>query len=214
MLWLTLKFYNQYTLLINKLNSDAQKNSVNVLQAQYKAEVKQKQITLLQAENQLKTLEFESAKIQGIVILIVSTSALIIILLAVSRYYSRKEQIKLRVHNKEIRASEKQLMLLSIAFKNTSDAVWIANKNFEIEAVNNAYVTHTHKHKSAVIGQKVTFAQINGQPADFSEKLRNKAMTNDTWLGELYDQKSTGEIYCLELEIEAIKPATRRSTRL
>ena len=30
-------------------------------------------------------------------------------------------------------------------------------------------------------------------------------MTNDTWLGELYDQKSTGEIYCLELEIEAIK---------
>ena len=202
---LALKFYNQYTLLINKLNSDAQKNSVNVLQAQYKAEVKQKQITLLQAENQLKTLEFESAKIQGIVILIASTSALIIILLAVSRYYSRKEQIKLRVHNKEIRASEKQLMLLSIAFKNTSDAVWIANKNFEIEAVNNAYVTHTHKHKSAVIGQKVTFAQINGQPADFSEKLRNKAMTNDTWLGELYDQKSTGEIYCLELEIEAIK---------
>ena len=202
---LALKFYDQYTLLINKLNSDAQKNSVNVLQAQYKAEVKQKQITLLQAENQLNTLEFESAKSQGIVVLIVSTSALIIILLIVSRYYSRKEQIKLRVHNKEISASEKQLMLLSIAFKNTSDAVWITNKDFEIEAVNNAYVTHTHKHKSAVIGQKVTFAQINGQPADFSEKLRNQAMINDTWLGELYDQKSTGEIYCLELEIEAIK---------
>ncbi len=202
---LALKFYDQYTLLINKLNSDAQKNSVNVLQAQYKAEVKQKQITLLQAENQLNTLEIESAKSQGIVVLVVSSSALIIILLVVSRYYSRKEQIKLTAHNKKISASEKQLMLLSIAFKNTSDAVWITNKDFEIEAVNNAYVTHTHKHKSAVIGQKVTFAQINGQSADFSEKLRNLAMINDTWLGELYDRKSTGEIYCLELEIEAIK---------
>jgi diguanylate cyclase (GGDEF)-like protein/PAS domain S-box-containing protein len=200
-----LNYYDQYTLLINKLNSDAQQNSVNVLHAQYKAEVKQKQITLLQAENQLNTLELESTKTQGIIFLVVSTSVLIIILLVVSRYYSRKEQIKLRLHNKEISASAKQLMLLSIAFKNTSDAVWITNKNFEIEAVNNAYVTHTHKNKSAVIGQKVTFAQINGQPADFSEKLRLQAMNNDTWLGELYDQKSTGEIYCLELEIEAIK---------
>ena len=200
-----LKFYDQYTLLINKLNSDAQQNSVNVLHAQYKAEVKQKQITLLQAENQLNTLELESAKNQSTVVVIISASALIIILLAVSRYYSRKEQLKLRVHNKEIRANEKQLMLLSIAFKNTSDAVWITNRDFEIEAVNNAYVTHTHKHKSAVIGKKVTFAQINGQPADFSEKLRTQAMLNDTWLGELYDQKSSGEVYCLELEIEAIK---------
>jgi diguanylate cyclase (GGDEF)-like protein/PAS domain S-box-containing protein len=200
-----LKFYDQYTLLINKLNNDAQQNSVNVLHAQYKAEVKQKQITLLQAKNQLSTLELESAKTQSIIIVVVSTSALIIILLVVGRYYSRKEQMKLIIHNKEISASEKQLMLLSIAFKNTSDAVWITNKDFEIEAVNNAYVTHTHKHKSAVIGEKVTFAQINGQPANFAEKLRSHAMANDTWLGELYDKKSSGEVYCLELEIEAIR---------
>ena len=200
-----LNFYDQYTLLINKLNSDAQQNSVNILHAKYKTEVKQKQITLLQAKNQLNTLELESAKGQSTIVIIVSTLALMIILLAVSRYYSRKEQLKLSVYNKEISAREKQLMLLSIAFKNTSDAVWITNKDFEIEAVNNAYVTHTHKHKSAVIGQKVTFAQINGQPADFSEKLRTQAMLNDTWLGELYDQRSSGEVYCLELEIEAIK---------
>jgi diguanylate cyclase (GGDEF)-like protein/PAS domain S-box-containing protein len=197
-------FYEKHILLINKLNDEAQQKSIRVLQNQYKAEVKQKKINLLQAENQLQTLELQSAKSQSVVTIVISLFSLIILLLTVNRHYIRKERVRLTRHNNEIRANEEQLMLLSIAFKNTADAVWITNKDFEIEVVNNAYVTHTHKHKSEVIGQKVVFAEINGQPADLSEKLRAQAMVHGSWLGELFDQKSTGEIYSLELEIEAI----------
>jgi diguanylate cyclase (GGDEF)-like protein/PAS domain S-box-containing protein len=197
-------FYEKHTLLINKINDEAQQKSIRVLQNQYKAEVKQKKINLLQAENQLQTLELQSAKSQSIVTIVISLFSLVILLLTVNRHYIRKEKVRLTRHNNEIRTNEEQLALLSIAFKNTADAVWITNKDFEIEVVNNAYVTHTHNHKSEVIGQKVVFAEINGQPADLSEKLRAQAMIHGSWLGELFDQKSTGEIYSLELEIEAI----------
>jgi diguanylate cyclase (GGDEF)-like protein/PAS domain S-box-containing protein len=198
-------FYEKHTLLINKLNDDARQKSVDVLQNQYKAEVRQRKINLLQAENQLKTVELMAVKNQGLVTIVISIFALVILLLTVNHYHIRKEKVRLTRHNKAIRANEKQLMLLSIAFKNTADAVWITNKDFEIEVVNNAYVTHTHKHKSEVIGQKVVFAETHDQPANLSEKLRTLAMINGSWLGELYDQKSTGEVYCIELEIEAIK---------
>jgi tetratricopeptide (TPR) repeat protein len=167
-----LNFYEKHTLFINKLNGEAQQKSIRVLQNQYRAEVKQKKINLLQAENQLQTLELQSAISQSIVTIVISLFSLVILLLTVNRHYIQKEKVRLTRHNNEIRANEEQLALLSIAFRNTADAVWISNKDFEIEVVKNAYVTHTHKHKSEVIGQKVVFAEINGQPTDLSEKLR------------------------------------------
>jgi len=202
-------YYQKHISLINTLNDAARKKSVNILQAQYKAEVKQKKINLLEAESKLKTLELKSIKNHGLVTIVISIFAIVIILLTVNRYYIRKEKLRLTRHNKEIKAHEKQLMLMSIAFKNTSDAMWITNEHFEIEVVNNAYVTHTHKHKSEVLGQKITFPQTNGQEKGFSEKIRMQTMINGTWLGELYDQKSTGEIYCIELEVEAIENANK-----
>jgi len=201
----TYLYYEQSVTLTRILNEQAQRHSVSLLQTQYQSENKQKQINLLQAKNTLNALKVRSVQSQRFVIIILAISALVILFLVVSRFYSKKEQQRLAAYNEEIKANEKQLMLLSNAFKNTSDAVWITNKNFEIEVVNNAYVALTRKGKSDVIGQKVTFSQINDQEADFSEELRIQAMVNGTWQGELYDQKSTGETYSLDLDIEAIK---------
>jgi diguanylate cyclase (GGDEF)-like protein/PAS domain S-box-containing protein len=197
--------YNEkFYLLMTKLNNDAQQDSVTKLQALYKTKADKKKITLLKAENTLNHLKIDAAYKQRIIIITLSISILIILFLAFSRYYSRKAELHLQQHNAEIKANEKQLLLLSLAFKNTSDAVWITNENFVIEAVNNAYVTHTHKNKHSVIGKKVGFAEINGQQANFAEKLKTQAMVNGAWHGEIYDKKSSGEIYPLELEIEAI----------
>ncbi|MBA6255640.1 MULTISPECIES: tetratricopeptide repeat protein [unclassified Colwellia] len=130
-------FYEKQTLLINKLNDDARQKSVDVLQNQYKAEVRQRRINLLQAENQLKTVELMAVKNQGLVTIVISIFALVILLLTVN-HHIRKEKMRLTRHNKTIRANKKQLILLSIAFKNTANAVWISNKDFEIAVVNNA----------------------------------------------------------------------------
>jgi diguanylate cyclase (GGDEF)-like protein/PAS domain S-box-containing protein len=201
----TYSFYERSVQLTTKLNKEAQQSSVHQLQAQYEAENKQKQIDLLQTKNEFNGLQIQSVKNQRFIIIALSISTLIILLLAVSRYYNKKEQKRLALYTEEIKVNEKQLMLLSNAFKNTSDAVWITNKDFEIEVINDAYLKHTRKSKSDVVGQKVTFAQINGQGTDFSEKVRIQALVNGTWHGELYDQKSTGETYSLELDIEVIK---------
>jgi len=198
-------YYQQSAELQNQLNENAQKDSIKNLQLQYEADNKQKEIDLLQAENKLNILKMHSARSRNFIIIALALSAFIIILLAVSRSYSKKEQQRLALYNKEIKANEKQLMLLSNAFKNTSDGVWITNKDFEIEVINKAYITQTLKNEQDVIGQKVSFAPINGQDSNFAEKLRTQAMINGNWLGELYDERSTGDAYSLELEIEAIK---------
>jgi hypothetical protein len=105
-----------------------------VLQNQYKAEVRQRRINLLQAENQLKTVELIAVKNQGLVTIVISIFALVILLLTVN-HHIRKEKMRLTRHNKTIRANKKQLILLSIAFKNIANAVWISNKDFEIAVV-------------------------------------------------------------------------------
>jgi diguanylate cyclase (GGDEF)-like protein/PAS domain S-box-containing protein len=191
-------------MLQNKINDEAQKMSIDVLQEKYELENKQKQIDLLEAQNKLNSFAIASSHHQRKLILFFSILIIIIVLLAVSRFYSRRESAKLKLHNIEIEENEKQLMLLSNAFKNTSDAVWITNANFAIEVVNQAYANQTLREKEPMLGCKVTFAAVNGQHEDYAQKIRLYAEKNGIWKGELYDQKASGKIYPLELEVLAI----------
>jgi diguanylate cyclase (GGDEF)-like protein/PAS domain S-box-containing protein len=197
-------YANKHMLLKSEINNEAQKRSISVLQKKHEVQKKQKHIDLLEAENKLNSLTIESAEHQRTLIIFFSISIVIIVFLAVSRYYSRRESAKLKQHNIEIKENEKQLLLLSNAFKNISDAVWITNKNFEIEVVNQAYANLTQRKKSAMVTRQVTFAAVNGQQENHAQKIRLYAEKNGTWKGELYDQKSSGEIYPLELEVLAI----------
>ncbi|MFT5756177.1 MAG: diguanylate cyclase (GGDEF)-like protein/PAS domain S-box-containing protein [Alteromonadaceae bacterium] len=198
-------YTKKHEILQNKMNTEAQSISINNLQEKYETQKKQKHIDLLEAENKLNTLTIEASHHQRKLIIFFSILLIFIVFLAVSRFYSRRESVKLKQHNIEIKENEKQLLLLSNAFKNTADAVWITNQNFEIEVVNQAYAKQTQRKKSAMFGCKVTFAAVNDQQEDEAEKIRLYAEKNGTWKGELYDQKASGEIYPLELEVLAIK---------
>ncbi|WP_286269499.1 EAL domain-containing protein [Thalassotalea hakodatensis] len=200
-----LSYHQQYaTLSINNLRN-AQKASIIRLNEQFQADNKEKQIQLLQQETALHQSNTQQAEDQKRFLLILVISSAIIIILLISRRYSKKEAAKLQQMNSDIAANEKQLMLLSYAFKSTSDAVFITDNQFNIEAVNNAFVQITHKTMHQVIGKKVNFATINGQDKNLADNIMLQAKIADTWQGELYEQRSNNEIYPIELEVEAIK---------
>lgn len=199
------EYYEKFNVLTVDMLKSAQKTTVISLQEKYLAEKRNKQIALLEKEqkdNQNKIQDIES---QRQFILLISAFSIIILSLLTSRYYNRKESKKLKQLNDAISENEDRLHLLSHAFKRTSDAVWIANKDFELVAVNNAFVQHTHKTRTDVIGKKLRFASVNGQDEMLADRILLQAKVSDSWQGQLYDQRSDEEIYPLELEVDSIK---------
>lgn len=200
-----LEYFKQYNdRSIEKLNN-AQKSSIINLHAKYQAQSQQEKIQLLEQKNKLHKSEIAQTVNQKKIIILACVAVIILMLLLFSRFYTRKHTLRLQKHHDEIKESEKKLLLLSHAFSNTSDAVWITNADFEIEAVNNAYVQQTHKTKSEVIGKKVTFANVEGQDDNLANRIMLQAKIEDTWHGELFDKRSDDEIYPLELDVEVIK---------
>ena len=205
-----LALYKLYAEKNIALLKKAQKRSINNLNQKFKAESREKQISLLQKENQLHEVEISANKTYTAFVVLVGFSLMLTTLLAFTRYFNNKQSWRLKKHNEEIAKREKQLSLLSYAFKSTSDAVWITNENFEIEVVNNAYVQHTNFEKDAVVGKKVSFAQVEGQDEHLANRIMKQASVKNRWQGELYDRRSTGEVFPLELEVEAIKDSEEK----
>ncbi|MEW6992121.1 EAL domain-containing protein [Colwelliaceae bacterium 6441] len=197
-----LELYNERSI---EILNNAQKSSITVLHEKYQAQSRERKIQLLEQDNQLNTIEIIQAANQKRFILFSSICIIIMMLLLFSRHFKHKESVRLKKYNDEIKASEKELLLLSHAFSSTSDAVWITNEHFEIEAVNNAYVQQTHKTKLEVLGKKVTFAQVKGQDENLANRIMLQAKLAETWHGEIFDSRSDDEIYPLELDVEVIK---------
>lgn len=200
-----LEYFEQFNdRSIERLNN-AQKSSIINLHAKYQAQSQQEKILLLEQKNKLHASEIAQTINQKKIIILACIVVIIMMLLLFSRFYTRKHALRLQKHNDEIKENEKKLLLLSHAFSNTSDAVWITNADFEIEAVNNAYVQQTYKTKLEVIGKKVTFANVKGQDSNLANRIMLQAKIEDTWHGELFDKRSDDVIYPLELDVEVIK---------
>ncbi|NTS77094.1 EAL domain-containing protein [Catenovulum sp. SM1970] len=199
-----LEHFKQYHQINIELKQEAQSYSVNKLKAEYEADEQSKKIELLKAENQIKETKLTSEQTKQYFIMFVAFSATAFALLLFSRRYSLKEQKRLIQHNEEIASREQQLDLLSLAFKNTSDAVWITDGDFNIQVVNKSYCLLNKTREENVIGKKVKFAEVEGQDGELANRIKASADRDMRWRGELYDQSKSGRIYPLELEVEAI----------
>ncbi|MFD1618748.1 EAL domain-containing protein [Thalassotalea marina] len=199
-----LDYFQQFHALNEKMLKNAQKSTVLSLQEKFLAESKTKQIELLKKQQEIDQVRILEVEQQRQITLIASTAIIIILLLLISRYFTRKESKNLKQLNQTIIENESQLTLLSHAFRHTSDGVWIVNANFELVAVNNAFVQHTHKTRHQVIGKKLAFAAVNGQDEMLAERILLQTKLAGSWQGELFDQRSNDEIYPIELEVDAI----------
>jgi diguanylate cyclase (GGDEF)-like protein/PAS domain S-box-containing protein len=198
-----LAFYKEYHQIYSKLQASESRSAVTKLQQEFEVDSRKKEIALLKKENQLKVIELESTEAQKGYIVTYGGLALLVVLLLISRFYSYKESKRLKLHAGEIEAREKQLLLLSHAFRSTSDGVWITDPDFIIEVVNDSFLKLTERADS--VGRKMSFVHVMGQDQRLTEYVFTQIKSEGSWQGEAYDQRASGEIYPIEIKIESIK---------
>lgn len=199
----SLKYFNQHHKIYIDLLQEAQNESVNELMAQYESDFKESQIKLLQQQNTIKSNQAKASQHKAQLTIIISLASIVILILLVIGIYSYREQKRLKIYNQEIKAREKQLMLLSSAFRSTSDGVWITDENFIIQEVNEAFIAITGRVNA--IGKKMQFSNIKGQSKTFSDMVLSTLKNQGSWSGEVYDLNAEGKIYPIEIKIEAIR---------
>lgn len=198
-----LAYFQQYHEVYAELQKGDKNRAVASLQEEFEAESRKKEIEMLKQENQIKAIQVATANSDKDELIVYGIAGLLILLLIVSRYYSFLEAKRLQQHAKEIEAREKELLLLSIAFKSTSDAVWISDSEFRIEVVNASF--HRLTERMDPVGRKMIFAEVMGQDRKLTDSVRAQVREQGSWQGEAFDQKVSGEIYPIEIKIESIK---------
>ena len=195
--------YQNFHKLNIELLQEARNKSVTELQAKFDSDNRTKEIELLRQENKLKALEVDSINTQNLNLKLYGVGVFIILLLIISRYFMAHEAKRLKKYTNSIQDREKELLLLSNAFKGTSDGVWITDENFVIQVVNDAFVKLTGRVEP--VGRKMAFAKVEGQDQEMTEAVLQQIQKEGLWEGEVFDMNASGRIYPIEIKIQSIK---------
>lgn len=91
--------------------------------------------------------------------------------------------------------------LLHQAVNSTSDGIFIANDNYHIIYVNNAYLAFTGEEHRQVINSPLQFKQY---PKQFEENVKSSLVQANHWAGELDTLVASGRTSTINLRIDAI----------
>nr|WP_256489402.1 EAL domain-containing protein [Pleionea sp. CnH1-48] len=105
----------------------------------------------------------------------------------------------------DVKSTEEQLRLIATAFENTSDAIWIADKEYHIEFVNKSFYTITGFEAKEVIGRRLRLLSSNDEPEEMEERIRAELIQFGQWQGEILERRKNGELYPAELSIDCIR---------
>jgi diguanylate cyclase (GGDEF)-like protein/PAS domain S-box-containing protein len=108
--------------------------------------------------------------------------------------------------------TERTSRTITHAFQNTSDGVWVADANFCVQIINNAFCSITQLQKDEVINKVIAFPNIKGQGDDFVEMLQRELSRATSWCGEVWLTRGD-EIYPIELRVNKIQNAEDCSTQ-
>jgi NNP family nitrate/nitrite transporter-like MFS transporter len=87
----------------------------------------------------------------------------------------------------------------------TSQAVLITNKLGYIVAVNQAFTAVTGYTPEMAVGQKSSILQSGRHNQAFYASMWKQLLEQDTWVGQISNKKSNGDIYLEHLTIHAVK---------
>jgi diguanylate cyclase (GGDEF)-like protein/PAS domain S-box-containing protein len=104
-----------------------------------------------------------------------------------------------------IKLRNEQLSLTSKLFENTSECVWLLDQNFKYLAVNEGFCKITGVNKQDIIGTRIRAAEIkNKQSKSFITGIFSSIEQSGRWSGEMWDQRTNGEVYPVEIVIDRI----------
>ncbi|WP_251358694.1 EAL domain-containing protein [Kangiella sp. TOML190] len=105
----------------------------------------------------------------------------------------------------DLKDAEQQLNVIVKSFENISDAVWILDDNLTYIVVNKAFESITGYVAEEVIGAPMHENAIHGMTDDFYQQIMQTLAAKGSWQGELEAVKSNGDIYPIEINVDAIR---------
>ncbi len=110
------------------------------------------------------------------------------------------------LHNiDQIKRTKERLRLIATSFENTFDGVWISDANKRILSVNKAYCSIRLVSEEDILGERVSLAFVKGQDDKLENMMWDVLDKLGHWQAEMWDVRSTGEAYPMEISIDAVK---------
>lgn len=101
-----------------------------------------------------------------------------------------------------LKQTEERLQLFARCLENISDAVVICDTAFTILEVNPSFSTITGKTREQVLNKKF---ELSLYPSRFMLEIKKHLHSQGSWVGEISEQKPSGEVYQAELTFDLIK---------
>lgn len=102
---------------------------------------------------------------------------------------------------------QKKLQLSDIVFENTTEGIIITNEKGEIISVNNAFTEITGYSFEEIKYQNPKVLKSGKHDSDFYRNLWQELKKNNSWKGEIWNRKKSGEIYPEWLNLSIVKDA-------
>ncbi|MCF6455968.1 EAL domain-containing protein [Pseudoalteromonas sp. MMG024] len=100
---------------------------------------------------------------------------------------------------------EKQLRLTSTVFRTANEAVMICDKNYRIQAVNEAFTEITGYNSDEVLNRTPDILSSDLQTEPFYANMQHQLDENNQWQGEICNRRKNGELYYEWLSITALR---------
>ncbi|SFD02659.1 EAL domain-containing protein [Pseudoalteromonas denitrificans] len=103
-----------------------------------------------------------------------------------------------------VQPKQKQDTLTLALLKQTKEAIWIANHDFEIKQVNKIFTQITGFDEQEVINKNPTIYSSKGRNKKLEQLIQQELVDNEYWSGEVWSCRKNGEEYSLDLSITKV----------
>lgn len=107
-------------------------------------------------------------------------------------------------------AAEQDLRLFKKVFESIAEAIVVTELDGTIIDINDAYVAITGFSREEVIGRNPRIASSGRHDARFYQEMWREIREQGNWAGEIWDRRSSGEVYPKLLSISTVYDDARR----
>ncbi|MBB1478516.1 MULTISPECIES: EAL domain-containing protein [unclassified Pseudoalteromonas] len=102
--------------------------------------------------------------------------------------------------------------LVNALMTQSKDAIWIANEQFQITNINQAFTTICGFTLADVVGKKPKAFTVNGRDKKLESLIYNDLEVDGYWSGEIWNVRKDGQPYALDLSITKVKTPNLRTS--
>ncbi len=140
-------------------------------------------------------------------ILLIAVSLIVGILLVYAMVRRQHQKARLALYDEH---------LIQSLLSQTHEGVWIANHEFNVTRVNQAFTQISGFEETDILGKRPKLLAKNGTQFEIEQVIFNELTERGFWRGEIWSKRKNGEHYSIDISIAKMtlpKPYYRKASR-